>query len=156
MQTDCHLRRYRRNKKVQITAPHATQNFFGNSGTVTYGVAEGVCFTRDIKSQCIHFKGSDSPYNKDHFPEASPPQNFALVCRNQTTLFQQALQLCHCWILPSQNYWGLTDFLYMSYFWLFHYWYLQERCSAGGILLHSVDHASTLLGLDYSEPNWNK
>ena len=44
----------------------------------------------------------------------------------------------------------------MFYFWLFHYLYLQERHSAGGIPLRSVDRASTLLGLDHSEPNWNK
>ena len=35
---------------MQITAPHAAQNFFGNSGTVTYGVAEGIRFTTGIKS----------------------------------------------------------------------------------------------------------
>jgi len=42
-------------------APHATQNFFGNNGTVTYGVAEGELFTTHIKSQRTHFKRSDSP-----------------------------------------------------------------------------------------------
>jgi hypothetical protein len=40
-----------RNKKVQMKAPHATQNFFGNSGTATYGVADGVCLTAVITSR---------------------------------------------------------------------------------------------------------